>query len=36
MSENNSTEKKSCCGCDCCDSAQVAKLLRHIAEFFEK
>jgi hypothetical protein len=29
-------KEKSCCGCACCDSKEVASFLRHLAEFFDK
>jgi hypothetical protein len=29
-------EKIKCCASDCCDGKQVAKFIRHIANFFDK
>lgn len=29
-------DDKNCCGCKCCDSNEIAGLLRHVADFFEK
>lgn len=37
---SNKTEEtnnsQSCCNCKCCDQTEIAKFLRHIADYFDK